>query len=163
MRKTLLTMLIVGLLAFGWVSCVSNLAMSNIIPIPGIERTEHNYIGWRAVDVIKKMGSPHREPRCQIELPSGINGQTLVMGEGALWHFDGELEGNFTHYTRKICAVHGTVVTDAVYSADRNADGESTLHVGYTDYLLIRKLLEAGPKQDGKNGRYIVKPGNMEI
>ncbi len=163
MRKTLLTVLIVGLFAFGWTNCVNNLAVANATPITTIEQAEHNYIGWTSREVMKKMGPPHQKGRCQIELPSGNNEQVLVMGDGAHWHFDGEFEGNYTRYIREMCAVYGIVVADTIDMLDRNADGESTMHMGYTDYALIRKLLEAGPKQDGEGGRYILKPGEMEI
>ena len=163
MRNTLLIVLIVGLFAFGWINCVNNLTVANATPITTIEKLEPNYIGWNAEDVIQEMGPPHKRGQCQVKLPSGVHAQSLVTGDAARWHFDSEFEGKFTHYIRETCAIHGIVVVDTINMADRTADGKSTRHMGYTDYVLIRKILEAGPKQDGENGRYILKPGETEI
>ncbi len=163
MRKNILAVLIAGLFLFGWTNCVNTLAAANATPIATIETTDHNYIGWSTREVMKKMGPPHQRGRCQIELPSGTSGQVLVMGDGAHWHAAGNFEGQYTRYIREMCAVYGIVVSETIDMLDVNVDGESTMHMGYTDYALIRKLLEAGPKQDGENGRYILKPGEMEI
>ncbi len=164
MRNLLLAMLTAGLFVFGWTSCVNGLTAANATPITPIENTEKkNYIGSTTREVMEEMGPPSGKDRCQIELPSGIGEKVLVMGDGAYWHFDGEYKGTYTHYIREMCAVYGTVVVDAISHLERNADGESIIHMEYTDYVLIRKLLEAGPRQDGEHGRYILKPGEIEI
>lgn len=154
----MLTALILGFFAFGWMNCVSNSTVSNATPITRDEKAEHNYIGWKIEDVIQKMGPPHKRGRCRIKLPNGINDPELVMSDAAQWHFDSESEGKFTYYMRETCALRDIVVVDITNMVDKTAEGKSTMEMEYVDYVLIRKLLE-----DGKNGRYILKPGEMEI
>lgn len=165
MRNLLLAMLTAGLLAFGWTNCVTNLATATPIQTPSEkseEQREGNHIGMSARAVMNKLGSPTGKGQCEINVPSG-NGLITVIGDAAEWHTDGATDESMVHVLRNMCAVFGTVVSEHLEVSERTADGEQAFSVGATDYNLIRRLLENGPEQDGEDGKYILRPGEIAI
>jgi hypothetical protein len=165
MRNILLAMLTAGLLVFSGVSCVAS-ANATATPEVAVEKPG-NYIGMKVLEVMKKIGSPDSTGVCHILLPypgKDFEIDMTVRGDGAMWHESGVDENHVIRTVTQLCAVYGIVVSDQRTIADRQfIEGESLLTMGYTDYILLRKILEAGPTGDGTDGEYILKPGEMAI
>ena len=128
---------------------------------------ERNYIGMSAMEVLKILGPPTEMGQCQLMLPTvheDLSAELMIKGDAASWHQDGQDEEHFLHLLLQLCAVHGTVVSQQMNVTDQKfIEGETIINMGYTDYILLREVLEAGPNKDGEDGKYILKPGEMEI
>jgi len=159
-------------LIFSGINCVTAATPANATAIPEVaakKGIEKNYLGMSALEVMKKIGPPDSSGVCQIMLP--ITGKGLeetemtVRGDGAMWQEVGVDENHVIRILTQLCAVNGIVVSQQTTIADRRfIEGEALLTTGYTDYILLRKVLEEGP-QDGKDedGEYILKPGEYAI
>ena len=176
MKNTLLAMLTAGFLMFSGVSCVTAPTSTNTAAIPEIPAgaipemsvvKEGNYIGMSAREVLKIRGPPTEIGQCQLMLPTAyedLSAKLMITGDSATWHQDGQDEEHFIHLRLRLCAVYATVVSQRMDVADQKfIEGETIIDMGYTDYILLREVLEAGPEKDGKDGEYILKPGEMEI
>ena len=166
MRNILLATLTASLLIFSGINYVTP-ANAAATPEVAVEKAG-SYLGMKALKVLKKIGPPDSTGVCQILLP--IAGKDLktdmpVLGDGAMWQEAGVDEDHEIRVVTQLCAVNGIVVSQQSTIADRQfIEGESLSVTGYTDYILLREVLEEGP-QDGKDedGEYILKPGEMEV
>ena len=169
MRNALLAMLMAGFLMFSSISCVTVVGPENVSSVPSLPLVKGgNYIGMPATEVLMLLGPPTDIGECRIELPTPRTKfkftTKTVVGGAAAWHQDGQDEEHLIHVLVQLCAVYGTVVSQQMHVTDNKfIEGETIINTGYTDYILLRKILEAGPKKDGKDGEYILTPGEIEI
>ncbi len=168
MRNALLAMLTAGFLMFSSIGCVTVVVPENLPSVPGLPLVKGgNYIGLSAREVLKMIGPPTDMDECQIMLPTApanLTTKIMITGYSATWHQDGQDEKHFIHILLQLCAVYGTVVSQRMDVADQKfIEGETIIDMGYTDYILLREVLEAGPNKDGKDGEYILKPGEIEV
>lgn len=168
MKNILLAMLTVGFLMFSGISCAGVVKQANAAPISNTPFvTEENYIGMSAKEVMKKIGTPTDVGKCFIRLPTApknLSAQLMVTGDAATWRHSGWEEENSWKSILKLCAIFGTVVSQQMDVTDRKfIEGERVYRIGFTDFILLREVIEAGPKKDGIDGVYVLKPGEMEI
>ncbi len=168
MKNTLLVLLTASFLMFSSISCVTVVGPENVSSIPSLPLvTGGNYIGMSANEVLKMLGLPTDIGECKLNLPTPEADLELtieIVGGAAVWHQDRQDEEHYLHVLLQLCSVHGTVISQRMDIMDQKfIEGETLIKMGYTDYILLREVLEAGPKKDGKDGEYILKPGEMEI
>jgi len=168
MKNILLTLLTAGFLVFSGISCVTAPTAANAAAtLEGPVVKNRNYIGMSAMVVLKILGPPTEMGQCQLMLPiahKNLSTELMIVGPGVSWHQDGQDEKHFIHLRLQLCVVYGTVVSQQMNITDKKfIEGEITINTGYTDYILLREVLEAGPNKDGEDGEYILKPGEMAI
>lgn len=168
MRNILLAMLTAGLLLFSGIGCVGVATPANATPISNTPFvTEENYIGMSTVEVMKLIGVPTERGKCQLRLPTApknLSAELIVMGDAAKWNAAGPAEEGSWRSLLQLCAVFGTVVSQQMDMSDKKfIEGEMVYRIGFTDYILLREVIEAGPNKDGNDGVYVLKPGEMEI
>ena len=169
MRNALLAMLMAGFLMFFSIGCVTVVGPESVSSVPSLPLVRGgNYIGMPATEVLMLLGPPTDIGECQIELPTPATKLKFttktVVGGAAAWHQDGQDKEHFIHVLVELCAVYGTVVSQRMAVTDNKfVEGETVVNTSYTDYIFLREILEAGPKKDGKDGEYILTPGEIEI
>jgi len=168
MKNILLTMLTAGFLMFSGINCVAGASSANVTPTPNTPFVaEENYIGMSTMEVMKKIGPPSETGKCQIRLPTApknLSAELIVMGDAAKWRAAGPGEESSWRSLLQLCAIFGTVVSQQMDMSDKKfIEGEMVYRIGFTDYILLREVIEAGPKKDGQDGIYVLKPGEMEI
>jgi len=168
MKNILLAMLTASFLMFSGISCAGVATPANAAPISNTPFvTEENYIGMSTVEVMKLIGVPTETGKCQLRLPTApknLSAELMVIGDAAKWRAAGPGEGSTWRSLLQLCAVFGTVVSQQMDMSDKKfIEGEMVYRIGFTDYPLLREVIEAGPNKDGQDGIYVLKPGEMEI
>jgi len=168
MRKILLTTLFACLLVFSNSSCVTTLPPQAEAAATSIteEKRVGDYIGRNLYEVLQVMGNPTETGRCQIALPVAsemYNDRKLIRGDAVAFHKDGQLGNYSIHALTEICAVFGTIVGQRIEIIEKDVNEKTTFNSSRLDYVLLRKLLEEGSEPEGKDGKYILKPGEHAI
>jgi len=168
MRNILLAVLTAGFLMFSGINCVAGTSSANATPISNAPFADgENYIGMSTMEVMKKIGPPSEMGKCQLKLPTApknLKAELMIVGDAAMWRQGGRKEDSSWHSMIQLCAVFGTVVSQQMDMSDKKfIEGERVYRIGFTDYILLREVIEAGPKKDGEDGVYVLKPGEMEI
>ena len=163
-------MLSAGILALSGVSCATASASTSpskaeaLISVAFVK--ERNYIGMSADEVIRLLGRPTMMGSCHIRLPvagSVDENIKMVLGSSAKYEETGQDETHLIRIRLQFCAVNRTVISQQFTIKDTVfIEGEMIYSSGYTDFILLRKILNEEPKKDGEDEEYILQPGELE-